>query len=306
MKKSSRLIVAIAALALSASAMAESFQVATGDLKGGSTYVRMFTELSNRCGKELHLEQVGSTGSVKNVELLVSNAVNGAFVQSDLLAFRRMTDPASVENVRTVVALHPEQLHFVARGDVKVEGGFMGIGGKEVKYNTLNDLAGRPVGAVGGSVLSGRVVASKSGLKFNVVEFPNNETLQKALLEGKVDSILVVGGAPHALVGSLDRRFKLLSVPAETQKALGQIYAPAKVSYGNLNQAGVDTISTEALFVTRTYRSPEMQQNLAKLRSCFERQLPIIQDARGTHAAWQNVDANNKGKWTYYDLPAVK
>lgn len=300
--KKSIYAVAAALVLFAGQAFSDTFNIATGDSKGGSTYSQMFREYLELCGNVLPMVEVETTGSVKNVELLVANSVNAAFLQSDLLAFRRLTDEASVANIRTLFALHPEELHFVARADVKKEGGFMGIGSQSVSYNVISDLAGRPVGAVGGSVLSGRVVASQSGINFQVVEFENNQALLEALLSGKVDSILVVGGAPHKLVKALDQRYKILSVPADVQKKLAGVYSSAKVSYGNLNQAGVDTVSTEALFVTRTYRSPDMQRNLSELRQCFIDKLPTIQDKRGTHAKWQVVDSANTGKWVWYDL----
>lgn len=281
--------------------------VSTGDAKAGSTYSKVFNELNRVCSaKNAPMTELTSTGSIQNIDNLTSNKVDAAVVQADLLFFTKATDPAKIANVKTLVSLYPEELHFIARADVKKEGGFMGLGGNKVSFNTLNDLSGRPVGAVGGSVLSGRVVSAQSGLNFQIVEFPNNDALKTALLEGKVDSILVVGGAPHALVTSLDQRFRLLPVSAELQKKLGSVYAPAKLSYSNLNQAGIDTITTQSLIVTRTYKSPAKLQQLAKIRECFVNEVPNIQDARGSHPKWQLVDVADKGKWDYYDLPKAK
>ncbi len=296
-----------AALALCVSAYAQdAFVVSTGDAKAGSTYSKVFNEFAKVCSKAVPMAEQTSNGSLMNLDNLSSNKVNAAIIQSDLLAFTKATDPAKVNNIKTLVTLYPEELHFIARGDVKKEGGFMGIGANKVTFNTLNDLAGRVVGAVGGSVLSGRVVSAQSGLNFQIAEFPKNDALKAALLEGKVDTILVVGGAPHALVASLDQRFKLLSVSPELQKKLGGVYAPTKLSYSNMNQAGIDSVTTQSLLVTRTYRSPDMQNTLAKLRDCFNKEVPNLQDARGSHPKWQLVDTADKGKWDYYDLPKAK
>jgi uncharacterized protein len=295
---------AILALATSAQAQ-EKFLVATGDSKSGSTYSQMFREFQARCSTaSLGLAERETGGSVDNVNLLTGNQVNAAVVQSDLLFFTKMTDEAKVANVRTLVALHPEELHFIARGDVKKEGGFMGIGGKEVVFRTVEDLKGRNVGAVGGSALSGRVFSSQSKLNFNVVVFPDNNALTKALLEGQVDTILVVAGAPAKAISALDGRFRVLPVTPEITKAVAGVYSPAKLSYSTLGAAGVPTVATQALLVSRVYRSTDMQDQLAKLRACFAKQLPNIQDSTGTHPKWQVVDAANQGKWAYYDLPS--
>jgi TRAP-type uncharacterized transport system substrate-binding protein len=292
----------IAAMMTSFVASAQEFVVATGDSKGGSTYSKMFNELNKACSKSIQMTEQQSTGSIANLDMLIGNKVNAAMVQADMLFFNKSTDEAKVANIKTLVTLYPEELHFVARGDVKKEGGFMGIGANKVVFNTINDLASRPVGAVGGSVLSGRVVSSQSGLNFQVVEYPNNDALKAALLDGKIDAILVVGGAPHSLISSLDQRYKLLSVPIDMQKKLSGVYSPTKLSYSNLNQAGVTSVATQSLLVARTYKSPAMITQMSKLRSCFKDEAGNIADKIGTHAKWQLVDVNDQGKWAYYDL----
>lgn len=306
--KKSFVAIALAFAVSTAFAQAEPFEVATGDSKGGSTYSQMYREFAQRCSSMMPLRERETTGSVQNVSLLTGNQVKGAFVQTDLLFFTKMTDEAKVANVKTLFAMHPEQLHFVARADVKKEGGYLGgrLGGKEVSFNTIADLKGRAVGAVGGSVTSARVFSAQSGLNFAVQEFATNDLLKVALLEGKVDTVLVVGGAPHKLVESLDARFRILPVDAATVTKVAGVYSPAKLSYSNLGAAGVPSVSTQALFVTRTFRSAETQQQLADLRACFVKQLPNIQDAAKSHPAWQRVNELDKGKWAWYELPAGK
>lgn len=302
------IMIGAASLALLAGSVAhaQSFAVATGDSKGGSTYSQMFREFARVCGRDLNLVEVETTGSVENVQKLVGNEVNGAFVQSDLLAFRKMTDPDSVTNIKTLVPLHTEELHFIARADVKKEGGIFGLGANKVEFNTVDDLAGRQVGAVGGSILSGRVVSSVSGLNFEMKQYPSNVELLKGLLDGEVDSILVVAGSPSKVVQALDGRYRLLSLSDELIKKLttGEkaVYVPKKISYSNLNQSGVPSVAVEALFVTRTYRSPKVINALKATRECFLNEVYTIQDSRGTHPKWQDVNPDNKGKWAYYDL----
>lgn len=46
-----------------------------------------------------------------------------------------------------------------------------------------------------------------------------------------------------------------------------------------------------------------MKATLAKLRSCMKKNLPELKDATGTHAKWQDVQANDDGKWPVYELP---
>lgn len=297
-------VVLFCSVLFSTYAKAQTFVVATGAEKG-STYTQMFNELRAACTIP-PMSPTYTNGSVTNIELLTGNKVNGAFVQSDLLFSTKSTNPGKVANIKTLVGLHAEELHFIARSDTYKTGGYgvgkFKFGGTSVSYNTINDLAGKQIGAVGGSVLSGRLVAQFSGLNFVVREYPNNDDLKRGLLEGEVDSILVVGGAPHALVSSLDSNYKLLPVPPDAATRLKDIYGPALLSYSNLNANGVPTISTQALFVTRVYNSTTMLAALASLRSCFNAKLGDIKDALGTHAKWQDVQSNNVGKWPLYEL----
>lgn len=299
-----KLFATIAILFAVFAANAQAFKVATGAAKG-STYTQMFEELRAACPNPAMQAEI-TNGSIMNVDLLKANKVNAAFVQSDLLFFNRQANAASVANIKTLVGLHPEALHFIARSDSYKSGGYgvgkFKFGGSTVSYSTLNDLAGKQVGAVGGSVLSGRVVAQYSGLNFTIAEYPNNDALKAALLAGEVDSILVVGGAPHALVASLDTNFKLLPVTPDAATRLKDVYQPAIVSYSNVGANGVPTISTQALFVTRTYSGAAMQQTLAQIRQCFESKLGDIKDSLGTHAAWQNVEPGANGLWPVYQL----
>lgn len=295
-----KFLIAFALAAFAFLAQAQTLTVATGDAKSGSTYSRMFREFSQVCPNVM--QETETNGGATNMTLLTGNKVAMAIIPTDMLFFMKKEDISKVENLRTLVTLHPEELHFVARADVKKEGGFMGIGGSNKSYNSVVDLKDRPVGAVGGSVLSGRVFSQYSKLNLQIVEFPNNDTLKTALLEGKVDSILVVGGAPHGLVTSLDQRFRLLNVSEDVQKSVGGVYKPAKLSYSNLNQAGVNSVSTQAQLVTRVWRGEDMQNKLKALRACFVKNVPNIQDTVGSHAKWQDVKPNDKGNWTYYEL----
>jgi hypothetical protein len=71
-----------------------------------------------------------------------------------------------------------------------------------------------------------------------------------------------------------------------------------------MNASGVATVATDALFVTREYKTPKMIATLAKFRTCAVEKIEEMKETTGTHPAWQKVDTANKGKWAYYDLPA--
>lgn len=294
------------ALALSlalfaASSFAQTVKVATGGAK--LTYSAMFKQMTEVCGNTVPLVEVNSTGSMANIDMLVGNEVNAGFVQSDVLWLRARTE--ELGNVKTLLALHSEQIHLIARNEIVKTGGVMGIGAKESVLQDITHLSGRRVGASGGSAVTAKVVRLQSEVAFQVVEYPTNDALMLALGKGEVDAALIVGGQPVALVKGLSAAFKLLSIPASVQERLKGVYKTARLTYSNLNAAGVTTMSTEALMVSREYKTPKMLASLGAFRSCVLGKVDEIKDTTGSHPAWQGVDVNNKGKWAWMDLPGA-
>lgn len=279
------------------SAHAQSLKVATGSQKG--TYSTMLKELKDQCSIPAITEQV-TDGSMTNVDMLIGNQVNAAFVQTDVLFFRARTE--NLGNVKTLLALHPEEVHIVALAQPRKEGGVMGIGAKEVALNTVSDLAGRQVGAAGGSYITAQVIRLQSEIPFQVVGMVSNDELLKSVASGKLDAAIIVGGSPLGVISALDNRFKLLGVPELVQGKLKSVYSPAKLTYSRMGAAGVPSISTDAVFVTREYKMPKMVSALAEFRRCAIRSIPEIKESLGTHPKWQAVETENRGKWAWYDL----
>lgn len=281
--------------------------LATGTVAEKSVYGIMGAELMARCnnnGEFAVFETKG--GGTTNRQLLIENKIEMAFLQPDMLEFARRSNPASVENIRILAHGHTEEVHFIARADVKKEGGYVfGIKAKEVKFDTLSNLAGRTVGAVGGSVDTASVISNTSGLKFGVQRVGSTSELLKALLDGKFDAIAMVVGAPNDAVASLPASFKILPIPKDVQQRLvdSKMYTPAKLTYDNLKASGVDTVAVRSVIATRVYASDEMQQSLKKFRQCFYSNINALKDKRGTHPKWQSVDAKLQGGAHWYDLP---
>lgn len=298
------LLVALALLVFAcAPAQAQSLRVSTGGAKG--TYSQMFKEMVALCGNDVAMVEINSTGSIENVASLVGNQVNAAFTQSDVLYLKARTE--ELGNVKTLLALHSEQVHIVTRASSGVKsGGVLGVGGSEVVFSDLTSLAGRKLGAAGGSVVTAQVIRLQSEVPFNVVPMETNDAVLAAVKSGAVEAGLFVGGAPMPLISALGPDLKLLPISAPVVERLKGVYRPARLSYSKMGAAGVSTVSTDALFVTREYKTAKMVDSLARFRACILGKLDELKETTGTHPAWQGVDANNKGKWAYYDLPAAK
>jgi TRAP-type uncharacterized transport system substrate-binding protein len=302
MKHTAKLI-AIATLALVAfSSQAQQLKVATGSK--GNTYSTMFGQLSKQCGNEIALVEVATTGSNQNLDMLVGNQVNAVLTQTDVLFFRARTE--DLGDVKTLIAMHPEEVHVIALSKVRKSGGTMGFGGKEFTLKTVEQLAGMRVGAVGGSFTTAQVIRLQSEIAFTVVQHAGTGPMLEALNKGELDAVVMVGGAPMDSVATLGAAYTILSFSEATQKKLEGVYRKARVSYSGLNAAGVQTVSTDALFVTREYKTPKMTDALSKFRTCALNSIEELKETTGMHPKWRQVNADNKGKWAYYELPKSK
>lgn len=269
----------------------------------------MFSEFQQACKNEIMQIEVLSTGSVDNMDKLLGNEVNAAIVQTDVLFYRARNEDLS--SVKTLFTLYPEEVHVIAPtvSPIKTAGalGFGIIGAKPLQFNSVNDLAGQSVAAWGGSIVTAQVIRLQSEINFKVVEVPDYKAAMAALNAGQVAAVIMVGGQPLDDIKALTNAYKLLPFPDATMGKLKSVYTPAKLNYSGMGQggSGVQSIATEALFVTYTYKTPKMVESLAALRGCFNGSVPTLQETTGTHKKWKSVKTDNQGKWAYYTLPAV-
>jgi TRAP-type uncharacterized transport system substrate-binding protein len=293
------LILVLALIALPA--QAQQLKVATGSPTG--TYSKMLKEASALCGSSVALMEQNTSGSMENVNLLTGNQVNGAFVQTDVLSFRAKTE--DLGSVKTLVTLHPEEVHlYVPESSGIKSGGMVGIGGTEVQFRTIKDLAGYKVGAAGGGFITAQVIRLQAEVAFSVAEYPDNKALLAALAANQIQAALFVGGSPLGVISEA-KSGRLLSFPEDVVTKLKAVYRPARINYANIRQMGVTTVATDALFVTREYKTAKFTEALSKLRECIYGHIDELKETTGMHPKWQAVDPENRGKWVYYELPTT-
>lgn len=180
----------------------------------------------------------------------------------------------------------------------------MGFGGNPLV--SVEQLEGLKVGAAGGSYVTAQVIRLQSEIAFTVVQFDTGDNVLAALNSGDVDVAVFVGGAPLGNIQALGASHRLLTFSERTQSKLKQVYQPARVSYAKLNGGNaVQTVATDAVLVSREYRTEKYVNGLASLRSCFYKTLDELKETTGTHPKWQAVNPENKGKWSWYTLPDV-
>jgi TRAP-type uncharacterized transport system substrate-binding protein len=182
-------------------------------------------------------------------------------------------------------------------------GGTLGIGAKEVVFNTVEDLAGQKIAAAGGSLITAQLVKLQGQVNWTIVPAKNNDEAIALLKAGQVQAVMMVGGQPLGDVKALGSEFKLVGFRQGTIDLLKTVYVADKLSYPKLGTGAVSTIATEALLVTRTYNTPDKLAMLSSFRKCVTDHVGEWQDADGAHPAWAQVDVVNHSKWAYYDLP---
>jgi uncharacterized protein len=275
-------------------------KIATGNSKG--TYSIMFKEINQRCTEKTSLIEVLTSGSVENLGNLLGNKVNAAFIQTDVLHSRNKTEDLS--NIQTLIALHPEEVHIVSLAtSLTKEGGFAGVLTHPIPVNTIKDLKSRRVGASGGSIVTAQVIRIQSEIDYQVVEYGSNELLIKALTNGEIEAAFIVGGAPMAVISALSSQYKLLPIPDDVIGRLRGIYRPIKISYLNISNTSISTVATDALLVTRRYKTEKTVSDLLLLKQCILVNLDQLKETTGTHPKWQTVDPTNTGKWGNYPYP---
>lgn len=306
MKKFFTLIVAlllIVSINYANAQTAVQLKVGTGGANG--TYSTMFKEMANACINDLILVEQNSSGSVENIENLLGNKINAAFTQADVLRFKANTEDLSA--IKTLIVLHPEEVHFIAKRDSGLKaGGVMGIGGKDIVFDNVLDLGGFKVGAAGGSYITAQVIRLQTEIPYQVVRFENNNDLIKALQTNQVQAAVMVGGAPMPIIDGLTNEFKLLSINEATATKLKNVYNPARVSYSKMGASGVPTVSVDAMVVTREYKTVNYVNALNAWRQCVMSSLDNLKEVTGTHPKWQAVTHDNKGKWAYWEAPPIK
>jgi TRAP-type uncharacterized transport system substrate-binding protein len=304
MKRSLIVLLSIVLLAGAALAQTTQLKVSTGSSTG--TYSRMFKEFAGTCKDQILMIEQPSTGSIQNMDRLLGNEVNAAIVQTDVLFHRARNEDLS--NIKTLIALHPEEVHVITRSESPIkEGGFGGIGSKPISLTDVTSLAGRTVAAWGGGMVTAQVIRLQTEIPFTVAEVTDFKSAREGLDSGKFAAIIMVGGQPLVDVSTLNSSYKLMPFPESTAGKLKSVYVPAKLNYSGLGAGGtgIQTIATEALFVTREYKTDKYVQSLGALRTCFKAKVEEIAETTGTHKKWTAVKTTNNGKWPYYDLPVT-
>lgn len=298
------LAAALSLLAAGASAQ-DGLSIATG--AEGGTYVAMGRDIARVAGEAgVAVEVRESAGSLQNLwAVRYTPGVQLGIVQNDLRAFLEArvdgTAPSDLDeagraeldrllgSVKRVMALHTEELHLLASGDVA----------------SIEDLEGQLVafGRSGGaSFITAERVFSEAGVRVDVLADVPAEEAIGLLREGTIKAMVYVVGQPAALfrdgiaLGD-DVALLPLDVPS-----LRTRYEPATIradSYPWLTE-DVATLSVRSLLVSYDY---ENETNCRLIGEVAEAVRARLDRLRGEgHEKWLDVDPDAPVEgWAGYD-----
>lgn len=297
-----KFITVIAMLAISATAIAQEGKIVVAADSSSGTYAKMLGEIIGACSDDSFTIQPaqGVTGGAPgNLEALVNNKAQAAFMHSDVFLANSMADP-SYARFQTLVALYPEPIHVLMLRESKSKKNLV----LTVNFNSLQDTAGFKVGAAGGGVFTARILQGQGQGGFEVVPYDKGDLVIAALNSGEIAAAIFVGAAPLPNIEKLNpTQYKLVPIGDTIAARVATVYRPANINYKGMTSGPVKTLAPLATLMTRKYSTDAKIKAQAHLRSCFYKALPQLKDEGSPN--WQSVEETDRGVLPWYELPVV-
>jgi TRAP-type uncharacterized transport system substrate-binding protein len=271
------------------------------DDSSSGTYKKMLTELVNVCSTEgLDVQEAtGVTGGAPgNLDALVNNRADAAFLHSDVFFANAQADP-SYAKLKTLIALYPEPIHVLTlRVSKTKKTGTFSFG--TVEINSLQDTAGYNVGAAGGGVFTARILQGQGQGGFNVIDEGTGANVISALDNGQIAAAIFVGAAPLPNLEKLNKaNYKLIPIGENIANRVTGVYRPATINYPGMTNGPLHTLAPVATLLTRQFTTPSKVAAQVALRSCFEQKLDELKDTASPN--WQNIEsATDQGTLNNY------
>ncbi|MGF7172608.1 TAXI family TRAP transporter solute-binding subunit [Azospirillum doebereinerae] len=207
-----------------------------------------------------------TVGSVENIELLRSGAIEAGFAQADVAYWAysgtgSFTGKPAFEGLRSLGMLYAEAIQIVVRSD-----GFI---------DRMADLKGRAVslGEEGsGTLVEARLILDAYGLSETSITpaYLKPGTAADRLAKGELDGFFMVGGFPVAAVSDVAARVPIRLVPidgepAERLRRTLRFYLESEIPpEAYPGTARTPTLSLGAELLTRADRDPELIHGVVK------------------------------------------
>ena len=273
--------------------------VITGGVEG--TYIRIAADLASVLddGDRLRVLPVMGKGSLQNIaDIIYLRGIDVGIVQSDVLAYvlRENRFPGIARAVSYIAKLYDEEIHVLARPEVKA----------------IGDLAGKRVNID----VKGSGTAMTASLLFGTLQVaiqPVHDTQNNALRQlqdGEIAALVYVAGRPASLFTAIPPDSGLHFLPIPPAAALIETYLPAQLSsaaYPSLIRpdAPVETIAVGAVMASFNWQpGTERYTKVARFIAALSGQFAQFQRAP-RHPKWREVNlAAEVPGWTRFALGA--
>lgn len=284
--------------------------ISTGSQTG--SYYKFASQAAQVCSGDVRIKVVESAGSTANLDAMEANEVALGVAQLDILDLYKRTRDMS--GVKLLVPLFPEQVHFITRSDVtKIDGqkSLFGMAipgtGTKVQLSTAADLAGKSVGAAGGSHKAAQVISVLSGVSMNLEETKSADEAIARVLAGTLDAAILVGAQPLGTITNMKEKMaglRLLPVPPAMMDKLSSVYGKAHpLTYRGMGAGGdsVPTIQVMSALMTQNYPKSAMGDAVYAFQQCLLREAATQATLPGNHPAWRNLRTTAGLNWDVWN-----
>jgi len=280
-------------------------ELSVADGSSSGTYKAFFNDLKRVCGDTIPMVEVtDSSGAVENLDHVIGNEANAAFLHSDIILYRSRTEDLS--SIKTLMPLFKEDVHFVTMNKPFVtSAGHFGFGGSSRTLNTVSDLTGLTIGAAGGGYITAKLIQVSGEVSYNVQQMGSGDEVLSALRNGNIAAGVFVGAAPLPNLKNLGGDFKILTVNETVRERLKSVYKPSTVTYTKMSTSPVTTVAATALLITRQYKTPKFVAAISAFHQCLISHLDELKETRGVHRAWQQVSEDQGSPWPLFPFTQV-
>lgn len=284
-------------------AHADDSNLVVADDSSSGTYKKMLGEIISLCGsEELNItEAPGVTGGAPgNLDALVNNKAQAAFLHSDVFFANSQADP-TYRRFQTLVALYPEPIHVLAlRVSKTPKKGMFSMG--KAEFNSLSEMQGQVIGAAGGGVYTAKILKGQGDGGFDINAYNSGKEAIAALDNGEVAAVIFVGAAPLPNLVGLDKnKYKLIPIGESISAKVKGVYRSVSINYNGLTSGPVATMAPIATILTRKFSTPKKIAAQRAFRNCFYKHLDELKDAGSPN--WQQVEVNDHGVLDWYEIP---
>lgn len=288
----------------SASFAADDSSITIAADSSSGTYRKMLGEIISVCSDDKFsiVETQGVTGGAPgNLDALMNNKAQAAFMHSDVFQFNAQSDP-TYKRFQTLVALYPEPIHVLAlRVSKSKKSGVLGSF-STVEFNSLSDMRDQAIGAAGGGVYTARILKGQGEVNFTVNQYGSGKEVLEALDRGEIAAAVFVGAAPLPNIAALDKtKYKLLPLGETIASKVKGVYRPATLNYNGLTNGPIQTMAPLATIMTRKYSTPKKLQAQRHFRECFYKNLNELKDNGSPN--WQSIESSDRGVLDWYEIP---